>query len=561
MKSLLLVFQLALATSVLAQGNNKPAAPALPGSTSPTEKVALVQAASLLSKGQFDQATLQLGALSPASTTRVWVDWTPVHRTLRAGYKDAIQKALHNWNEALGGSLSFSPATKEDEADLLILFDRSVAELKFGQPHLLSSDVQLEPTGSHRMGAIRIALAVPNTVTPVGAAAVERQAARGLGLYLGLAPSLTDSTGVMGPESPVQPPASASAAPTKPSTAEIRDAKQLVDARVKLADFAKRKVAIYLPRAKMSIEKTQVDAGDVWRGDNAHFVFKIKNTGDAPLEIEAKPNCGCTLANYDKVIAPNAEGKIEAELHTGNFRGRVTKTIDVKSNDFDSPSLNLQLLANIKSIVTVSPSETPVIGLKTGEPTLQELEIKIDSADPVQVTRVACSANYVTSKIEPMQAAGAGSAYKVTLTIDPSAPMGRSAFVVSAFTSSKREPQVNITAICEKGIIVMPPSAYLGAIGPQVQLPLNQFLTVSRRDGSMHIQKIENDDPNLQVTQTTVKDGQQYQLHLTYKGGWPAGIVQRKIVVLTDDPAQPRIEIPVTANVLAAAAAPVAGGK
>ena len=154
-----------------------------------------------------------------------------------------------------------------------------------------------------------------------------------------------------------------------------------------------------------------------------------------------------------------------------------------------------------------------------------------------------------------------GSAYKVTLTVDPAAPMGRSAFLVSAFTTSKREPQVNITAICEKGIVVMPPSAYMGTIGPQAVLPLNQFLTISRREGKLNIEKIDNDDPKLDVKQVTMKEGQQFQLHLTYKGGWPAGLVQRKIIVHTDDPAQPPIEIPVMANVIAAATAVAVPGK
>ena len=122
---------------------------------------------------------------------------------------------------------------------------------------------------------------------------------------------------------------------TKLAVGDVRAAKQLVDARNRLADYAKRKVAIYLPKAKMSAAKTEIDAGDVWRGEDARYVFMIRNTGDAPLEIEAKPNCGCTVANSDKLIAPGAEGKIEADVHTTNFRGKVMKIIDVKSNDLD----------------------------------------------------------------------------------------------------------------------------------------------------------------------------------------------------------------------------------
>ena len=69
-----------------------------------------------------------------------------------------------------------------------------------------------------------------------------------------------------------------------------------------------------------------------------------------------------------------------------------------------------------------------------------------------------------------------------------------------------------------------------------------------------HITKVECDVPGLKVQQKVVKDGEQYVLTISYAGGWSAGTVERKIVVFTDDPQQPRIEI--RANVVAAT-----GGK
>lgn len=560
-----LVVILAYGRQSPAQNPVRPAAPVVPPETAAADRTALTQASSLISKGLFDLAAAQLGPLTPAPVTRVWVDWTPVPKTLRPGYKDAVHLAMHQWNAGLAPGARFETALREDGADLLVLFDRSVTEMKFGQPRLLCTDMQIEPTGTRRTGALRIALNAPNTEGPHLSASVTHLVSQGLGAFLGLGPSI-NPTSIMGPDN------HAGATVTKLADADLRAAKQLVVARMKLADYARRKVTIYPPKAnylseanylskaKLVADKTEIDAGDVWRGEDAHYVFHIKNTGDAPLEIEATPNCGCTVANYDKLIAPGGEGKIEADVHTTNFRGKVTKVIDVKSNDLDAPSMSLHLVANIKSIITIAPSESPLIGLKSDAPTIQELEIKIADKEPVQITRVSCSAAYATAKVDPMPAEN-GTAYKVTVTIDPSAPMGRSAFIVSAFTTSKREPQVNIMAICEKGIVVMPQSAYMGTIEPQAVLPLNAVITISRREGKLNIQKIDNDDPKLDVKQVTMKEGQQYQLHLRYRGGWPAGLVQRKIVVHTDDPAQPRIEILVMANVITAAPAVAVPGK
>jgi hypothetical protein len=547
---------LLLSTPLLAQAPKKAPIPLLPTSASAADKNAYNRAAQLLSRNAFDEGATLVATITPQAVTKVWIDWTPVSRGLRAGYKTAIQASIDEWNKGLAGSVSFTPALKEEEADLLVLFERSVMDAKVAPARAVCQETVLESRGGRRTGAIILGLNIPSSLAPHSPTSIGHLMAQGLGEFLGLAPTLVPGDGAMNPD------LHSGATALKIAAAELGDAKALIAARIRLADLAKRKVAVYLPLPKIAVDKMKMDAGDVWRGEQAHYVFMVKNTGDAPLEIEAKPTCGCTIANYDKVIPPKGEGKIEANMATATFRGKVTKGIEVKSNDVENPTMSLQLLANVKSIVSVTPSENPVFGLKSGEATTQELQVKIDSTEPVQLTRVTCSANYATAKFEPVANAGSGSTYKVTVTIDPAAPMGRSAFLISAFTSSKKEPQVNLTAICEKGVIVMPPSAYLGAIGPNSVLPLNQFLTLSRREGGVHIQKVENDDPKLEVKQTTMKDGQQYQLQITYKGGWPTGVITRKIVVYTDDPAQPRIEIPVLANVLAAApAAPVGPGK
>ena len=60
-------------------------------------------------------------------------------------------------------------------------------------------------------------------------------------------------------------------------------------------------VAAAAPKAV--VDKPIVDVGKVKKGDPVRHEFVIRNAGDAPLEItEVKPSCGCTVADYDKVI-------------------------------------------------------------------------------------------------------------------------------------------------------------------------------------------------------------------------------------------------------------------
>src|SRR5581483_1747439 len=380
---------------------------------------------------------------------------------------------------------------------------------------------------------------------PHSEASIAHLFGQGFGTYLGLGPS-EGRTDLMGPDTHTPDVAQ------QPSAADLTLVRQIQEARAKLLDYAHRRVAVYLPKPVLAVEKREEDAGDVWRGEKPHFTFVIKNAGDAPLEITAKPNCGCTVAHYDKVITPGASGKIEADVNTAAFRGRIQKQITVTSNDPQNPQVALHLAANVKSILSVLPSEAPVIGLKDTGPTVQEFQIQVADKEPVEISRVTSSAAYATTKVEPLPSgANGGQNYRLTVTIGPEAPMGRSVFLLTVQTTSKREPTLNITAICDKGILAMPVSAFLGSIGPATTLPMNQIVTLQRREGTFNLKQIDTGDASLKVQQETVKEGQEYRLRLVYNGGWPAGIVQRKITVQTDDPRQPSIVIPVFANVQA----------
>ena len=398
-------------------------------------------------------------------------------------------------------------------------------------------------TSDRRTGQARLSLRMPNTEQMHSAASFTHLVAQALGSYLGLA-ATEDPGGIMGPDS------HADSVSKGPSPRELEQVRQIQQTRTLLAASAQKRVPVILPRAVFAVDRAEIDGGNVQRGDKAHYVFKVKNTGDAPLEIDAKPNCGCTVASFDKIIQPGAEGRIEADLNTSAFRGHVQKTIDVKSNDLDRPQLNLRLTANVLSVLQILPSENLVIGLKSSSPTVKELEVRTTGKDPIQVTRAVCSSPYAVARIEPMADTGQGRAYKLSLTVNQEAPFGRFAFLVTVYTSSPREPMVNITVVCDKGILAVPQSVYMGVLTPATVVPMTQAITLSSGEGAFQVRKVESDDPKLTVKSEPVPGTAQYRLTVTYLGGWPAGAVRSKIHIETDDPKQPTLDIPVVANVL-----------
>ena len=77
----------------------------------------------------------------------------------------------------------------------------------------------------------------------------------------------------------------------------------------------------------------------VAKGEVLVHDFEIRNDGDEPLLIEnVRPACGCTVADFDKQIAPGQTGRIHAEMETTDFYGPISKSIAVYTSDVENPS-------------------------------------------------------------------------------------------------------------------------------------------------------------------------------------------------------------------------------
>ena len=74
--------------------------------------------------------------------------------------------------------------------------------------------------------------------------------------------------------------------------------------------------------------------GEVVQGEVIKVRFEIKNTGNVPLKIfEAKPSCGCTLADYSKdAVEPGQSALVDAEVDTKELSGEIFKKITVLAN-------------------------------------------------------------------------------------------------------------------------------------------------------------------------------------------------------------------------------------
>jgi rhodanese-related sulfurtransferase len=85
--------------------------------------------------------------------------------------------------------------------------------------------------------------------------------------------------------------------------------------------------------------------------------FVLRNVGDETLTItNVFTSCGCTTTALAKrELAPEESVDLQATVNTAGFRGTVTRTVSVTSNDPIHPTTVFQI------VVTIAESTAPVI--------------------------------------------------------------------------------------------------------------------------------------------------------------------------------------------------------
>src|SRR4051794_37454402 len=144
---------------------------------------------------------------------------------------------------------------------------------------------------------------------------------------------------------------------------------------------------------RLTIIEPVKDYGTIPKGEKLDWGFVVKNTGDADLQIiAAKPGCGCTVADFDKVIKPGETGKVTAHVDTAAFAGPIAKTVTLETNDPTTPTSQLTIHAVVKPYVEAFPAGFVRFNLLQGDADAQAVTIYSDEDDPFQITSVEAPA-------------------------------------------------------------------------------------------------------------------------------------------------------------------------
>ena len=326
---------------------------------------------------------------------------------------------------------------------------------------------------------------------------------------------------------------------------------------------------------RLTLVEPVKDFGTVPKGQKLDWTFEVKNTGTADLEIlAAKPACGCTVADFDKVIKPGQTGKVTAHVDTATFAGPIAKPVTLETNDASNPSAQLTITAVVKPYVDAFPAGFVRYNMLQGETEKQTLTLFSEDEAPFEIVSIQAPQDWI--KVEPKKVEGAeinkglGRAgqnqYKLDITVGgPDTRIGPLAEKIHIKTNSKYQPDfsISVAGIIRPTFRVEPTAVNFGEVAPSDTAATR---TIIMRSNSLKtpeqfvVSKAESGVAGLTASVKPTANKGEYEVTLQIAKDAKEGALDGSVLVHTNDAVKPVVTIPVKGSVKAAQTAS-AGAK
>lgn len=328
---------------------------------------------------------------------------------------------------------------------------------------------------------------------------------------------------------------------------------------------------------RISFSETQYDFGQIMWRNPAQTIFRVRNTGNQPLEIKAvEPDCGCTLVSWDQTsIAPGAEGKIIAK-YDAELLGHFYKGIAVYTNIGENPYyLNL-----VGHVVMPSEGKADNFPVHLGDKWLSTENVEFDDVRrgdrPERTVEVFNAGKkpmtlglmhlpqYLDADIQPtVLHPGRKAKIRLTLKSDVVMSMGltQASIYLSTYTGERinRNNEINVSVTLlpdnnySEATLALAPIAHLdsthvelGSLGNKKRLHTQLFLSNEGKSPlSVSALQVYNAGISVSLDRREIKPGEKAKMKIIVNNSTLQFKGRRRILLITNDPRTPKLAIDV----------------
>lgn len=159
-----------------------------------------------------------------------------------------------------------------------------------------------------------------------------------------------------------------------------------------------------LSQPKVSVDKSAIDLGVTYNGQVRKARILVRNQGKETLKIlSVQTSCGCTAVRQPKSeLKPGESDAVEIEFNSTGFRGKVTKHINIQTNDPSTPNTSVSLVTDVvDELMPISNSSVVWLGsLPVGKEVEQKVGFKNVSGKVISLKGYTSSSPNVTMGFE-----------------------------------------------------------------------------------------------------------------------------------------------------------------
>ncbi|MDC0268007.1 DUF1573 domain-containing protein [bacterium] len=287
--------------------------------------------------------------------------------------------------------------------------------------------------------------------------------------------------------------------------------------------------------------------GTVQKGENIRHDFKFFNRGNQVLKIESvRPGCGCTTAGaWTKTVEPGGFGVIPIQLNTDRFKGPITKSVTVSTNDPKHRSTLLKIQGKVWTPVSVDPMVAAFPALKRLDAVKSTIIRVVNQVDtPMEIRNLRVSGESFKVSLKTVKE---GKEFAIEVTTVPPLIYGSNRASIQFDTNL---PDVDPFTISASAYVMAPVQVVPNRIMmPQgvLQRDMKKYITVlTYEDKPLEVSEIEVSVEGVDVVANTLNKGKHHRLVLTFPAGIDIDALKdAKLSLKTNHSKFDRFEVPI----------------
>ena len=300
---------------------------------------------------------------------------------------------------------------------------------------------------------------------------------------------------------------------------------------------------------KIFFKNPDFNFGQIFKGQKIEHIYEFENRGKDILNIgKVKTSCGCTAAILtNNTVPPGKTGEIKATFNSGSYRGNVTKSISVISNDPDHPSYKLTISGKIIEDVIIKPKNINFGSVYLGEKTNKTITIKSQTMPDFKIKKITPSKPFINASIAEEK----NGEYIIKVVLKDNHKIGRFSGGIYLETNSPRQQKANIPFFGEivGDITTYPKRIYYGTTTEGKELTQKLFVKIKEHNIKILNTKLSPDFLSIKIDERYEHNNPHYLIEIKLHKEAAIGKLNGLLELYTNSKNQPVIKIPITGDI------------